>query len=216
VPAPEPVVVANAPSEMVTRLMRPLSPGLVAELGALTGCVPASGQVLAVEVAYKPTGQVREVSAPVGTGAVRCGMAARLLAAIDIATGIEPLPPTRTDLVMVGFRPEDATCGRIEVRGDPNRMRVGTGRVRVPRKVRNVLPAYPQEMQDGRVQGVVIVEAVIAATGCVTDATVLRGPHTTLNAAALAAVSAWQYEPTLLDGRPVQVIMTVTVNFTLQ
>ena len=71
-------------------------------------------------------------------------------------------------------------------------------------------------MQDQRIQGVVILEATIGTTGCVSDATVLRSGHPTIDAAALAAVSLWRYEPTLLDGAPVPVIMTVTVNFTLQ
>ncbi len=47
----------------------------------------------------------------------------------------------------------------------------------------------------------------VAPTGCVGDAVVLSGPHTTLNAAALAAVSLWRYEPSLLDGKPVHITM---------
>ena len=130
--------------------------------------------------------------------------------------GSEPLSPTRIDRVLVGFRPEDATCPRVDMKGGGNEMRVGPGRVRAPRKVRNVAPAYPKAMQDQRIQGVVIIEATIATTGCVSDARVLRSVHPTIDVAALAAVSLWRYEPTLLDGAPVPVIMTVTVNFTLQ
>jgi protein TonB len=65
------------------------------------------------------------------------------------------------------------------------------------------------------VQGIVIIEAIIGANGRVQDATVLRGIPL-LNASALLAVQQWEFTPTLLNGVPVPVIMTVTVNFTLQ
>jgi protein TonB len=65
------------------------------------------------------------------------------------------------------------------------------------------------------VQGVVIIEATIAPNGRVQAAKVLRSIPM-LDAAALDAVRQWQFTPTLLNGEPVPVIMTVTVNFTLQ
>jgi TonB family protein len=220
-PEPGPAASSNAPTagasaqtDMGVRMVHPLTPGLAAELGAMTGCPSAPDQVLAVQVAYRPTGQVREVFAPVGVGVERCGEAARLLAAIDVAIGSEPLSPTRTDLVLVGFRPEDAKCPRADRKGT-REVRVGPDRIRAPRKVRNVPPVYPQSMQDQRIQGVVIIEANIGETGCISDATVLRSVHPTRDAAALTAVSLWRYEPTLLDGQPVPIIMTVTVNFSL-
>jgi protein TonB len=65
------------------------------------------------------------------------------------------------------------------------------------------------------VQGVVILEAIIGPAGAVTEVKVLRSVPL-LDDAAIAAVSQWQYTPTLLNGVPVPIIMTVTVNFTLQ
>jgi periplasmic protein TonB len=65
-----------------------------------------------------------------------------------------------------------------------------------------------------RVQGVVIIELVIATDGTVGEAWVLRSIPL-LDQAALDAVVEWRYEPTLLNGAPVEVIATVTVNFTL-
>ena len=64
-------------------------------------------------------------------------------------------------------------------------------------------------------QGVVIVEATIGPDGKVSDARVLRSIPL-LDQAALDAVRQWVFTPTLLNGVPVPVIMTVTVNFTLQ
>ena len=51
--------------------------------------------------------------------------------------------------------------------------------------------------------------------GSIKDATILRG-HPMLNQAALDAVQQWRYSPTLLNNEPVEVLLTVTVNFTLQ
>ena len=74
---------------------------------------------------------------------------------------------------------------------------------------------YPPIAQSARVQGVVIIEATIGPNGTVQEAKVLRSIPL-LDAAALDAVQQWQFTPTLLNGVPVPVIMTVTVNFTLQ
>ena len=76
-------------------------------------------------------------------------------------------------------------------------------------------PVYPPEAQDAKVSGLVIIEATINAEGNVSDARVLRSIPM-LDQAALDAVKQWRFTPTLLNGAPVPVIMTVTVNFTLQ
>jgi protein TonB len=64
------------------------------------------------------------------------------------------------------------------------------------------------------VQGIVILECTISPQGRVTDVKILRGIPL-LDAAAVEAVKQWVYSPTLLNGVPVPVIMTVTVNFKL-
>src|SRR5213592_2353730 len=93
-------------------------------------------------------------------------------------------------------------------------VRVG-GNIKTPTKTRDVKPTYPAIAQSARVQGVVIIEATIGPTGLVQEAKVLRSIPL-LDAAALDAVKQWVFTPTLLNGVPVPVIMTVTVNFTLQ
>jgi protein TonB len=92
-------------------------------------------------------------------------------------------------------------------------VRVG-GQIREPSKVRNVPPSYPEIAKQARVQGVVVLEAVISPSGEVTNVRVLRGVPL-LNDAALQAVRQWRYTPTMLNGQPVSVVMTVTVNFRL-
>jgi protein TonB len=92
-------------------------------------------------------------------------------------------------------------------------VRVG-GAMREPRKIKNVSPIYPDIARQARVQGVVILEATIGPGGDVTAVRVLRGiPQ--LDQSAIDAVTQWVYEPTLLNGVPVPVVMTVTVNYKL-
>ena len=93
-------------------------------------------------------------------------------------------------------------------------VRVG-GAIKQPTKLKNVPPVYPPIAQSARVQGVVIIEATIGPDGRVTDTKVLRSIPL-LDQAAVDAVKQWTYTPTLLNGVPVPVIMTVTVNFTLK
>jgi protein TonB len=89
------------------------------------------------------------------------------------------------------------------------------GRIKVPAKVLHVPPVYPAIAQQARVEGVVIIEAIIGTDGRVKEARVLKS-QPLLDGAALAAVRQWVFSPTLLNGVPVPVIMTVTVNFTLR
>jgi TonB family protein len=92
-------------------------------------------------------------------------------------------------------------------------VRIG-GSIREPRKLRHVNPAYPPDAIQARVQGVVVLECTIDAAGKVTTVRALRGAPL-LTEAAVAAVKQWEYTPTVLNGVPVPVVMTVTVNFKL-
>jgi protein TonB len=93
---------------------------------------------------------------------------------------------------------------------------LGRQDIKPPTKVRHVVPVYPPAAIDARRQGIVILEAIISSSGCVIQAKVLRSVATDLDVAALRAVTGWAFTPTLVDGTPVPVIMTVTVQFTLQ
>ena len=89
------------------------------------------------------------------------------------------------------------------------------GQIKTPIRTKYVAPTYPDLARGARVQGVVIIEAIIGADGKVEQARVVR-PQPLLDEAALSAVRAWEYTPTLLNGSPTPVIMTVTVVFKLQ
>jgi TonB family protein len=86
------------------------------------------------------------------------------------------------------------------------------GTVRTPAKTLHVDPVLPEQARQAGVRGVVVVEAIVDADGSVKQARVLRSIPL-LDEAALEAVRQWRFEPTLLNGQPVPVIMTLTVNF---
>ena len=92
-------------------------------------------------------------------------------------------------------------------------IRVG-GEVKEPKKLKHVNPVYPEVAVAARVHGSVILECIVNRQGRVTDVKILRGIPL-LDVAAVEAVRQWAYTPTLKDGVPVSVIMTVTVRFDL-
>jgi periplasmic protein TonB len=89
------------------------------------------------------------------------------------------------------------------------------GQIREPRRITYIPPTYPVVAQVARVEGIVILEAIIDETGAVRDVRVLRSIPL-LDRAAIDAVSRWHYLPTQLNGVAVPVIMTVTVSFKLR
>jgi TonB family protein len=98
----------------------------------------------------------------------------------------------------------------------PTPVRVG-GNVRAPRKLKNVSPTYPERMRDAGLEAAVKVEAVIGIDGSVTNARVVSASiHPDFAIAAIDAVRQWQFEPTLLNGKPVAVVMTVSIDFGLE
>ncbi len=93
------------------------------------------------------------------------------------------------------------------------RLHVGGG-VQTAKLVKNVAPVYPPLARQERIQGTVVLSVVIAKDGTVQNITVNSGPAL-LTQPALDAVRQWQYQPTLLNGEPVEVSTQVEVNFTL-
>lgn len=89
------------------------------------------------------------------------------------------------------------------------------GNIRTPTKIHHVAPVYPAIAQQARVEGTVVIEATIGTDGRVKDARVISSKPL-LDQAATDAVMQWRFTPTLLNGVPVPVLMTVTVTFTLR
>ena len=100
---------------------------------------------------------------------------------------------------------------RIKVGADADAVRIG-GNIAPPVKLKHVSPAYPDIARQARVAGMVLLEILIDRDGRVTEAQVVRSIPL-LDQAAIDAVMQWEFRPTLLNGVPVQAIMTVSMGF---
>ena len=95
----------------------------------------------------------------------------------------------------------------------PQRVRVSQG-VTQGMVLHKVQPSYPALARTARVQGSVVLAAVIGKDGAIQNLHVISG-HPLLTQAALDAVRQWRYRPYILNGEPVEVDTQVTVNFSL-
>jgi TonB family protein len=99
--------------------------------------------------------------------------------------------------------------------GPPRRIRVG-GNVQATKLIQQVQPIYPEQAQVRGIQGTVLIEAVIFKDGSIGTMRVLNKlADPELVDAAVEAVKNWRYEPTLLNGQPIEIVTTITVNFRL-
>ena len=108
---------------------------------------------------------------------------------------------------------EELAAAAPSAAGEVGRLRLG-GNVQGAKLVKRVQPTYPQAARQGRIEGIVKLHAVIGRDGSVERLEVISGDPA-LQQAALDAVRQWMYEPTLLEGKPVEVDTTIDVIFRL-
>jgi len=92
-------------------------------------------------------------------------------------------------------------------------IRVG-GRVKPPQPVYTPPPVYPDVARLARIQGDVVIDAVIDTAGNVVQMKLISG-HPLLVNSAMAALRQWKYKPTFLDEQPVSIELSVTIHFTM-
>ena len=80
--------------------------------------------------------------------------------------------------------------------------------------IRRVEPVYPPLAKTARIQGSVVLSALISKDGVMENLHALSGPPM-LVPAAISAVSQWRYRPYILNSEPIEVETRITVNFTL-
>jgi len=146
---------------------------------------------------FKSYGKARELAV--------AAKAAGEKAAADAVAG-------RTAAEAVAIKEKADAAARAKAMRAP--LRVG-GHIKPPTKIKDVKPVYPAVAQAARVAGEVTIEATIGPDGKVADARVVRSIPL-LDQAALDAVRQWEYTPTLLNGVPVPILMTVTITFARQ
>jgi TonB family protein len=135
---------------------------------------------------------------------VEAGKAARVDATLDIGQVSETV-------VVKGQKP----AAIAPMTGTPQRIRVG-GNVQATKLIKMARPEYPADLQQLGIQGAVVMRAVISMTGELLNLEAINADvDPRLAKAALDAVRQWKYQPTLLNGQPVEVATTITVEFQL-
>lgn len=115
----------------------------------------------------------------------------------------------RLDCQLVGLRPESSTASPHPM----GALRVG-GNVMAAKAIRKVPPEYPMDARMSHISGTVRLHVIIGKDGGIKQLEVISG-HPALTGAALDAVRQWRYQPTLLNGEPVEVDTTIDVIFAL-
>ncbi len=99
--------------------------------------------------------------------------------------------------------------------GGPGPLRL-TGDIVPPVKIHYPVPRYTEEGRQARIQGVVILEAVVDAAGDVRNVKVLKGLEMGLTESAVETAREWKFKPATLNGEPVAVYFNLTIRFSLQ
>ena len=94
-------------------------------------------------------------------------------------------------------------------------VRIG-GQIQAPTLIHRVEPYYPPTAVDARLQGMVILEAIVDRDGTVAEVKVLRSASTLLDREALIAVRQWRYSPLVLNGQRERFVLTVMLSFNLE
>ena len=175
--------------------------------------VDAAGRVAEVRTLYTTSARAGVVAPPEAHAAVldavrqwefEAPLQAPMLITTDVVVGDAALlvaaKAVRGSLVLDGLSPKILRAG---------------GSIPPPRKVYDVKAVYPAAAIEAQVQGVVIIECTVGTDGSVTDTNIVQSIPL-LDHAAVESVRQWRYTPTLLNGEPVPVIVTVTVSFTLK
>ena len=192
--------------------------GVIADVLAKSGCtLPVDPGWTGLEVHFDPQGSINRILQLPMRGPEACAPAARAMLLLAALPTDQPPRPASTDLILLPLWRDFAACvdapRRPPHRTDEQAQTGGT--IREPKKLKNVPPQYPQRAKQEARSGTIVLDTTISPDGCVFEAEVVAGEHLDLAAEALRSVVQWRYTPTLLNGVPVPVIMTVTVNFRL-
>src|SRR5689334_6157601 len=193
-PPPPPPPPAAAPVKVVKVIPRQFDAGRL----MAPKTIPKEIAVIKEEELPPPTAGVGVVGGV--PGGVPGGTPGGVIGGIigSVPTAAPPPPPPKAEA------PKPVT---------PQRIRVG-GNVQAAKIVRQPKPIYPPLAKQARISGVVRFNAVIGKDGTIQNLQLVSG-HPLLVQSAQDAVKQWVYQPTLLNGEPVEVVTQIDVNFTL-
>jgi TonB family protein len=207
---------ADAPESVSLLDLSAFPKGYVEDVIAVTGCRKVTPKDWGgAEIRYKGDGRPFQVtlfkwSQDLGS----CQAAARLLFMTTLAPRSTPIRPGRVHVLFIRLDPGTLACA---LPSDPPPEPFAIyGRFTEPKKTNSVKPKYLDSALAEGAEGKVILEALITTSGCVANVSVLQTAHPALDIAALRAVADWRYSPALLGGKPVPVILNVTVDFNIR
>lgn len=193
--------------------------GLVSELAKSGDCQISNRMVAGMAgVTFHSDGRPKRIEIDRGQLSDRCVPVLQALAMTTRAEADHPVAEDQQQWIILPLSQSSVACmdRMVEATGVVGRD-AGDGLITTPRKTRDVKPVYPESMLRARRGGMVILEATLSDTGCTRDLRVVKSSGAdALDVAGLLAVSQWLFEPTRLNGAPIPVRMTVTVNFTAQ
>ena len=192
-PPPPPPPTPPPPPEVVVKVQKVIPKQFDANKLMAPKTIQKIAKIVEEEAPAPSSGVVGGVPGGM-TGGVGGGVLGGILGGIPAAP---PPPPPKKE----------------EPKPTPSRIRVG-GNVQSARIVRQPKPTYPPLAKQARIQGTVRFEAVIAKDGTIQQLRLVSG-HPLLIPSAQEAVKQWVYQPTQLNGEPVEVATTIDVNFTL-
>ena len=198
-------------------LVTPLDPSLMSTLLDASSCKPTADRAGLAGIVFRPDGRPAHVELGAERLPAGCVAALAALARTTVAGESEPVVAGQLKYIVVPFTKAFEAC-TAAVEKHPANLAVEPGaaaaKITPPHKTRDVRPVYPPAAQNARIQGTVTIEADVALPGCIAAAHVVKSIRG-LDVAAPWAVSQWEYSRALLNGKPVPVVMTVTVDFRL-
>jgi protein TonB len=176
--------------------------------------------------AAAPLKVVKQIETEIVNGALRTPT--KIPEKVKMISEDEPPPPSTGMAGVVGGVPGGTPGGQMGgvIGGIISSTPLSVPKVATPQRVRvsggvtagNLVfgpkPPYPSLAKTARIQGAVVLHAVISKNGTIENLQVVSG-HPMLTQSALEAVRQWKYKPYVLNGEPVEVDTTITVNFTL-
>jgi protein TonB len=169
-----------------------------------------AGKLMAPKVIPKDIAMIKEEELPPSMGA---GVVGGVAGGIPGGTPGGIIGGIIGGVQMGGPPPPPPPVKKEEKPATPKSIRVG-GQVMAAKLIRQPKPVYPPLAKQARIQGTVRFQAIIGKDGTIQNLQLVSG-HPLLVPSAQEAVKQWVYQPTLLNGEPVEVITQIDVNFTL-
>ena len=199
-----------APFDVMSDLPAGLAEGVLAATGCRGDWIGVAG------VAVDHAGRVHQLNLSQIGATKQCVRALDVLLRSSLARHVSMSSAfTANNILLVHAASADLCIDEPPVTGATEAAFRPEAVITPPKKISSVDPFYPESSRLARVSGIVIIESIISPTGCLHSLKILKPLTPELNTSALVAVSQWRFSPGMLDGKPVDVIYNLTVNFKL-